>query len=238
MIPTIYILTYNEELLLPYTIQFYRTRFPGCKIVVYDNESNDSTLHFANGMDCEVISYSTAGRLSDLNYQSIKNNCWKNAASEWVLIADADEHLDITAEQLAAEAAQGVTVIRSEGWMMVNHEDNTNLAGITHGFRDADTEVFYDKIMLFNRTKIGDINYNVGAHGARPSGIVNYSKNAYRMYHYAYINPDYLVNRYRMYAERMSEENKREGWGGKYLEEEGTLRRIFSQYRAISQKIL
>jgi len=35
---TIYTITYNEELMLPYFIRHYRLRFPNCKIVVYDNE--------------------------------------------------------------------------------------------------------------------------------------------------------------------------------------------------------
>jgi glycosyltransferase involved in cell wall biosynthesis len=44
---TVFTITYNEELMLPYFVNHYRSRFTNCKIVVYDNESIDKTVDIA-----------------------------------------------------------------------------------------------------------------------------------------------------------------------------------------------
>jgi hypothetical protein len=45
----------------------------------------------------------------------------------------------------------------------------------------------YDKILLFNKSKITDINYDPGCHSASPKGIVKFSKNTYNLLHYKYL---------------------------------------------------
>ena len=235
---TIYILCFNEEILLPYTLEHYKRMFPAAKVVVVDNVSTDATVHIAKGYGCEVISFDTEGKLSDLNFQHIKNNYWKHATSDFVLVCDCDEWLFITEEELGIEAQRGRTIIRSEAYHMINMEDNLDLAGITHGFRDEQTAIFYDKCLLFDRTQIQEINYNVGAHSVRPVGRVSYTDGTYKLYHYKYISPDYLVNRYKSYAERMSQENITHSYGGQFLETEQTIRTQFEENRAKSVKIL
>ena len=100
---TVYTIAYNEELIMQFMIDHYRSRFPGCNIVVYDNMSTDNTTKIARANDCEVIQYDTNNQIQDRRYIEIKNNCWKNALTEWVLICDMDELLDINAEQLKKE---------------------------------------------------------------------------------------------------------------------------------------
>ena len=52
---TIYTIAYNEEVMLPFMIKWYRERFPECKIVVYDNFSTDKTEEIALSNDCQVV---------------------------------------------------------------------------------------------------------------------------------------------------------------------------------------
>ena len=92
---TIYTITYNEEVVLPYFITWYRNRFPDCRIVVYDNYSTDNTEKIALEHNCEVIKYDTNNQLSDSKYLEIKNNCWKTANTDWVIVCDCDEFLDV-----------------------------------------------------------------------------------------------------------------------------------------------
>ena len=111
---TIYTITYNEGLLIQFMIDHYRERFPGCRIVVYDNISTDDTVKIALANGCEVIPYDTGGQLQDSRYIQIKNNCWKDAKTDWVLVCDLDELLDIDEAELRREESLGTTMVRCE----------------------------------------------------------------------------------------------------------------------------
>jgi glycosyltransferase involved in cell wall biosynthesis len=209
---TVYTLTYNEELLIQFMINHYRSRFPNCHIVVYDNNSTDRTVEIAKANNCEVRGYPANNQLDDGLHMRIKNNCWKNAATDWVLMCDLDEMLDITEEQLKAEEAAGVSRIKTEAWTMVNMTDDCDLeslAKIDHGFRDAG----YDKSLLFSKKHIQEINYDPGAHSCNPIGNVVDSTKVYQIRHYQYCNLNAFVRKRMETKKRLSETNKKYGWG-------------------------
>ena len=101
---TIYTIAYNEEMILPFFIVWYRDRFPDCKIIVYDNYSTDNTKQVALNDNCEVIYYKndielinkiielkkkkyTANKISKRSYSMIKRNfSWEKRASDYVKI--------------------------------------------------------------------------------------------------------------------------------------------------------
>ena len=227
---TIYTITYNEELMLPYFIEHYRKRFPNCKIVVYDNESTDDTRAIAMGMDCELITYSTNNKLSDSTYLEIKNNCWKGQ-NDWVIVADCDEFLDIWESDLENEQA---SIISVEAYNMVNIEDNLDIYGITHGVRSTS----YDKAYCFNASKIHKINYGAGCHSCSPTGQVSYSKKKYEARHYKYINIDYMIARHAIFASRRSEENIQRGFGAHYAYPPEQIKQEFLTARKNAIKLL
>jgi len=218
---TIYTVCYNEELMLPYFIKHYRNMFPGCDIVVYDNESTDETANIALQNNCEVRTYKTNGKLSDSTYLEIKNNCWKDAQTDWVLIADADEHCIIDNTDLKLN--NGVSIFKFMGFNMVNHENNLKIESINKFVRAPS----YDKYYLFDKSKIKEINYGPGCHKANPEGEVSFSKISYPVRHYKYINPDYMVKRHAMFASRLSDENLKKGYGAHYLYSEDQIRKEF-----------
>ncbi len=208
---TIYTLTYNEEVLMQYMIDHYRSRFSDCHIVVYDNNSTDKTVEICKNNKCEIRSYPANNQLDDGLHMRIKNSCWKDASTDWVLTCDLDELLDINEDQLKAEEAAGSTIIKTEAWTMVNMLDTfdkQSLDAITQGFRDPG----YDKSLLFNKKHIKEINYNPGCHGCNPVGHTIYSK-TYQLRHYQYINPGLFVAKRMETAKRLSAENKKNGWG-------------------------
>ena len=231
---TIYSLAYNEEALLQFKIDFYRKRFSDCKFVVFDNYSTDNTNKIAKENHCEVIMYNSNGEINDLMLRHLKNNCWKSSKTNWVLVCDVDEMLDISEQDLIDEEKLGTTIIRAEGWNMVNMEDNFDLDNIKHGMRGES----YDKYYLFNKKYIQEINYNVGAHSAHPMGFVNLSNKIYKVYHYAYVNPDLMVKKYQWTAKRLSEVNKKYGMGNYCLVPEKEIRQNFKNARKIAQKIM
>lgn len=210
---TVYTVAYNEELQIQFLTDHYRNRFSDCHIVVYDNMSDDKTVEIAKANNCEVIPYDTNNQINDRKYLEIKNNCWKNAETDWVLICDVDELLDINQEQLKLEENNGTTVITSEGYNMVNMEDNFNLHEIKYGARHT----FSDKSYLFNKKFISEINYEAGCHRCNPIGKIVQSSVAYKAYHYNFINIESSIKKYESYAKRLSPENLKNGWGSHYL---------------------
>jgi glycosyltransferase involved in cell wall biosynthesis len=233
---TIHTVTYNEELLMQLMVDHYRARFPNCHIVVYDNQSTDRTVEIAKANGCEIRHYDSGGQVNDQMLWETKNTCWKNAKTDWVLVCDLDEMLDITEQQLIEEDAQGVTKIKCECYHMVNMEDNLDVRGITHGARDP-RDTVYDKDLLFNK-KFVDINYiNNDCHFTNSKGTIKNSK-PYKMFHYKYVNPDLFVNKQKISASRLSEINRKNGWGAQCLRDEGNLRNEFQQARDAAVKIL
>jgi glycosyltransferase involved in cell wall biosynthesis len=207
---TIYLIAYNEELLLPYTIRFYKQRFPGCEIVIYDNFSTDNTREIAREHDCKVLNFYTNDRMSDQALLNIKNSCWKNAATDWVIVCDVDEWLDIHPAYLLSTNA---TIIRTWFTNMINMKDDWDIAGMDHGVIYKD---FPGKWICFNKARIEEMNYDYGAHEAHPIGDIVFSGEEFLLLHYKYINLRYVLQRYREFGKRLSRHNLKLRLGYQY----------------------
>lgn len=231
---TIYTLSYNEELLIQFMIDHYRTRFPDCHIVVYDNMSSDNTVAIAKANQCEVITYNTNNQIQDSRYVDIKNNCWKHALTDWVLVCDMDELLDIHQRDLKKEQDTGVTLVRSEGYNMVNMEDNLDIAGIKYGARTTG----YDKLCLFNKKFVAEINYEPGCHKCNPVGTLSFSPHSYKLYHYIFLNENITIEKYKIYGARLSPENRRHRWSHHYLYTPEQIRDKYARTRNKAIKLL
>jgi len=230
---TVYTLAYNESLLIQFMIDHYRSRFPGCHIVIYDNSSTDNTVEIAKANGCEIRTYDSGGTLNDGLHMRIKNSCWKDAKTDWVLVCDLDELLDINEEQLKQEEALGNTKIKTEGWTLVNMEDNYDFKNMKYGVRDIQC----DKDVLFNKKHIQEINYGAGCHKSFSIGNIQYSQ-PYILYHYKHINVNLNIFKYQTTAKRLSEENKKNGWGLHCLWTEQQMIDYFNEKRKKAIKIL
>lgn len=231
---TIHTMAFNEGILLQFMIDHYRSRFSGCNIVVYDNESTDNTAEIALKNNCEVYPHITHGLVDDLKLRELKNNCWKTARTDWVLVCDVDELLDINTAQLEQEQNIGTTIIRSEGYNMVNMEDNFDFTNIKYGSRCSP----YDKSYLFNRKVVHEINYEAGGHRANPIGQIKHSDTVYKLYHYNCINIEYNVARHILTAQRIGDVNRRNGWGLQYLVSPEEKRAAMLYSRTYATKII
>jgi glycosyltransferase involved in cell wall biosynthesis len=224
---TLYTMAYNEEVKLQFMIDHYKKRFPNCYFVIYDNYSTDNTHSIAEKNGCEIRMYDSNNQIDDINLRDLKNTCWKDAKTDWVLVCDVDELLDISEQDLIKEEASGSTIIRAEGWNMINLEDNYDLSSIKYGLRHSR----YDKSFLFNKKLIKEINYNCGAHVSEPIGSIILSDNIYKLYHYHVINTDFMINRYKYTAERLSEINRKHGMGSYHLISEEEIKLRIKGYR-------
>lgn len=212
---TVYTITYNEEVMIEFFINHYRKIFPNCEINVYDNYSTDLTVDIAKKYGCNVIPYDTNNELSDETYLQIKNNAWKNSKTDWVIVCDCDEFIEINESQLINEEKKLTNIVKPIGYSLMNNDEIINIKNMKYGFKDSG----FDKCILFNKKFIKEINYSVGAHGCHPveyNNDVKYNDTEYRLLHYKYLSPTYTVNRHKMFGERLSENNKKKGWGIHY----------------------
>lgn len=228
---TVHAICYNEEYMLPFFINHYRRNFPNCRIVIHDNQSTDRSVQIALDNGCEVDPYDTGNKLSDFRFAEIKNNYWKHDQTPWSIVCDIDELLDINQLELEEADRLGATLIKSKGWHMCNKYGIEDIDKIFYGVRAGQ----YDKTLCFKKAVIGEINYSNGAHNCYPIGQAVYSDKAYNMRHMKYINEDYLVEKYRINASRLSPENIRFGMSGHYA---ATEQQIRDEYRtAINEAV-
>jgi glycosyltransferase involved in cell wall biosynthesis len=233
---SIYTLTYNEEIMIDFFINHYRNLFPECEIIIFDNKSTDKTTQIAKSKNCKIIQFDTNDQISDSKYLDIKNNCWKESKNNWVIVCDCDELIMINSQQLVEEEKNGTTLIDFIGYNMVNTSNNPNkisLNEIDSGVRAS----AYDKMVMFNKNKIQEINYLHGCHKANPLGEIKTSKNKYKLLHYKFISKKYIIDRYELFKKRLSEENILKKWGVHYLKEKDELSLIFDDIRKNSKKI-
>jgi glycosyltransferase involved in cell wall biosynthesis len=238
---TLYSVIFNEELLLPFMIRFYRKRFPDCKFIFYDNCSTDNSAKIAIELNCTVINYDTGGKFYDEKLTDLKNNCWKEATTDWVAVCDCDELVDISQQQLENESSLGSTIISTEAYIMVNMNDNIDIENMNYGLR-AEEKRFsptlypYDKSVFFNKSKIKEINYGVGCHSCAPVGEAKNSSVKYRLYHFKYINLPLMVKRYRQIT--LSDENKENGYSTHFEGREKEVGSVFKVFRSQATKII
>jgi len=231
---SVFVMVYNEEHIMQWFIDHYRTRFPGCPIFVYDNFSVDSTAEIARRNDCQVWLYDSGGEVNDQILRNHKNNCWRNSPTNWVLVCDADELLEIDEAQLRAEEANGTTIVKATGYTMVNMVDDPDPSAIDHGYR----ETYYDKSMLFDRRHIQHIDYDFGAHFCYPKGNVRFNSQSYRMLHYNTMGLEFALKKKNETMRRMSALNRQLGLGLQYFVSDDEVRAKYAEARRIATKIL
>jgi len=166
-------------------------------------------------MGAEVKQFGTPGVLSDDDYLTVKNNCWKKSKADWVIVCDADEIL-IAPSRLTLEinANDGFTIYKTIGFDVVSFEmPIRSYSEIRNGYRNEN----YSKSVIFNPREIKEINFKYGCHVSKPVGNVSYHPQPLILMHYRNIGgPQRLVDRHALYRPRMSEKNKRFGLGCHY----------------------
>ena len=99
----VYILCYNEEVVLPHTIEHYRRNFSDCEFTIYDNKSTDESRNIAKDLSCNLIEWESNNEIDDYKYKDIKNACWKEQKEGWAIVIDMDEWLAVNDEILNLE---------------------------------------------------------------------------------------------------------------------------------------
>lgn len=214
MIVTAYIFTWNEEDLIALAIRHYRRIAD--RIVIMDNHSDDRTPGIASAMGCEIRTWGRPGVFDDGDLISAKSTCWRadRFSSEFHIVVDCDEILNITREQLKSELLAGTTLIPTYGY-------NMHASGMpAEDLMEIDMATFapgYSKTVCFRGGYLYDIGYSEGAHKCRPRGDVRWGKKRYELRHYKFIGgAERHVMRYGLVSARSSARNKSRGFSYHY----------------------
>jgi glycosyltransferase involved in cell wall biosynthesis len=230
---TIFTSSFNDEIMLPFNLKWYKERFPDSRIVVLDNKSTDKSVQVALDYGCESVVFDSKDQLPIEIGQWIKNNTWKRATTDWVIFIDCDEFLDISENDLEKEHEFGATFIKTCGWDVVNLKDDLDIENMNWGRKNY----FFNKLVCFKKSQITEINYDIGAHTSRPVGILNPSKETYNLLHKHFVNVDYVHEKYKRNYDRLSEEHRQKGWGVHYKKDRETIAKEFAKLRGLGQKI-
>lgn len=209
---TIFIITWNQERYIKEIIDYYRNRIPDAKFVIYDNESTDKTVEICKENGCKVISFSTGGKMDEQTLINIRNSCWQNVNTKYVLIIDDDEYLDITQELLEDNSWN---VVKAFGYEMFDEGVKT-IDELHYGV----PSMGYSKACLFNRLEIAKMNFEAGSHKEKPiskEGFeVRYNSNPVALYHTKWRNPENGLGRAHNIAPRVSNDSTKKGWNYHY----------------------
>ena len=91
-----YIIAYNEEKIIPFTLDYY-SQFSD-KIFVFDNYSTDSSDEiYKKYPKVEVIKWNSDNEINEMYYMNIKSNEYRklrrNKGVDWIFMCDADEFI-------------------------------------------------------------------------------------------------------------------------------------------------
>ena len=209
---TIHTVTYNEEVLMEFFVKHYQKKFPNCIIKVWDNYSTDNTVEIAKSLGCEIFYYDSGGYFDERFKNTVQNTCWKDASTNWVIVCDCDELLDIDQNELELIDKAGANIVKFEGFTLVNRNPEIDLPGMKMGFRDT----AYDKPYLFKKSEISEMNFCLGCHVGNPTlkGHIKQllrTGNTYKAFHYKYLSLEYSINRRKLWAARLSDWAKKAG---------------------------
>jgi glycosyltransferase involved in cell wall biosynthesis len=223
---TLYIICYNEQLILPHLLNYYSTIVD--KIVVYDNESTDNTLKILNEYkgNLEIRTFKTNHQLRDDIHSKIKNTCWIGDDSDYCIINDADEFIyHPFGLRNYLEQNLDNDFLTPVGYQMVSDNfPNDYSKLIIEQVKKGTPDEFYNKLSIINPKRVVDINFKPGGHEVHYEvigpNIKTILDSNLKLLHYKFLGLEYVLNRRKQYPVRMSNMNVEKGWGRHYTEPE------------------
>lgn len=224
-----YIIAYNEEKIIPFTLDYY-SQFSD-KIFVFDNYSTDnSDKIYSRYPKVEVVKWNSNSEINEMFYMNIKSNEYKtrsrNQGVDWVFMCDADEfiyHKDLV-NKLKEYKDVGVNVIRTSGHEMASETFPVYNGKLLPEIVKVGSRKMPNLSKSIAFTPEMDMNFGVGAHTFSANGTVLSETDEIKILHYKLLGRDYLIQNYKEREMRLSEFNKSRRWGGHYSETEQTLR--------------
>jgi len=227
MIIYTYIFCWNEEKILPFTLDHYE-KFSD-RIFLLDNYSTDKSVEIAKGYKkVTVIPFSCQEEDTYDEFESanLRSNIYKDETygfnatgkADWAILVDADEfvyHPDIESV-LEGYTEQGVGVPRLAGYNMFSKEFPKYKKGelLTQKVKKGHESLTECKPVIIAPDKV-EVRFSVGAHfHSKATGQVLPSMYPdIKLLHYKNLGKEYMINRYKQLAPRSSCTNKENKFG-------------------------
>lgn len=228
----LYTLSWNEEKMMPFFLKHY-SKF--CeKIVVFDNESSDSTPEIVKSFpNTELRTWSSNNQINDQMYLDIKNSAYKESRgqADWVIVCDTDEFLyhPNLMKKLEQYKKTGINYPQVKGFEMMPNCELSPDDNLCEKYQMGARFTNLDKRAIFDPNL--DIEYYAGCHTAKlPMGSVESPTADIRLMHYKMLNQQYFVERHQILAKRLSDFNKSRGWGGHYTWNEQKMIDVYNDF--------
>jgi hypothetical protein len=218
-----HILSWNEEKILPFTLDYYSTICE--KIFIYDNMSSDSSDEiYKKYPKVEVIKWDSDNTFHDGMNAKIKSEEYRNRSRnqdvDWVIICDCDEILyhENLIEKLKEYKNNGITYPKVNGHDMFSDQfpqyDGTLITDIIKYGSDVYEPM--SKQIIINPNV--NITYGMGAHSSFCENCKTTESAELKLLHYKFIDFKYVLSRYRNANKRLSKFNKDNGFGSHYTD--------------------
>lgn len=224
--------TFNESAYIDFFCDWYKSRFKNLKIIVHDNYSTDDTVKKALNSGCSVETFGSPDIYEEKVLIALKNSSFKGSSSDYFIVCDIDEFLDLNDYDLIKHKP---SLVQGWCWQMFN-PFSVELNQINYGSRDW----YYDKILCFKRSEIAEINYQPGAHFCNPKltsekfRVVKIRRN---MFHYRWLSFEHVLKRYKRNSERLGPSNYEDISQWHWDADEKSLRNQYRQIQNSSVRI-
>jgi len=216
-----HILSYNEEKILPFTLDYYSRICE--KIFVYDNMSTDGSDEiYTKYPMVTVIKWSSNEEINEMNYVGIKSNAYKVSRldnADWVIVCDCDEYLyhPRLLNKLTYYKDNGITVPKINGHDMVSDSFPLYDGELITDKIKTGSEVYqpFCKNIVFN-PKL-DVQFGIGGHSFQANNAIYSNGPELKLLHYKFLGVDYVERIYKARAERLSDFNKNNKFGEHYF---------------------
>ena len=258
---SIFLLCYNQEVMLPKSYAWYRSQFPDASIYVMDNYSTDRSAALAKALGATVIRWGSqeksvefrapSTRSTRIEERSPHDYIWKQYAPHgtWVITVDMDELLCCNQELLTDLDAGRVTVLGTYGVDMLGNSNRSDLSDL-----DLDHVAYGRSSWWFSKRvafKVGrnttdpanagieDIRCGQGCHWREMSGHVRLSRHEYRLHHFGDLGVSNSLRKFEMYQQRFYVNRSRGTRGrGVYYLDFTSRERVLQRFRELQQLAL
>jgi glycosyltransferase involved in cell wall biosynthesis len=210
---TIFLMCYNEELLLPFTLNYYRSKFPSAKFVLVDNYSTDRSCEIAKDNGVEIKQFDSGNKQCEEYMMFIRNTIWNDVTDGWVIMCDMDEWIEIDEQQLIEEELKETSIIKTKGFNIIGDSKRIDISDIDlYSLNEGVWDENFSKRILF---KVPDVRINFwwGSHQCFPSGRVVFSVKTYILKHLNFLGEEYIVDKHLKRFIR-NEEMRNKGFNG------------------------
>lgn len=214
-----HIVTYNEEKLLPFTLDYYSKICS--KIYIHDNMSDDSSDEIFKQYDKVIVKkWSSSDTFDEMSLINKRNEEYKITSrdADWVIVCDCDEFLyhPNLIEKLIEYKNDGVTVPNILGYVMVSDK-----------FPTYDGELITDKIKIGWGVDIGgskniifdpkiDMKFGPGSHTFSSNNTIKSKDSELKILHYRLLGKEYVDETYSLRLKRLSDDTISKGWNTHY----------------------